>query len=232
MAKTDLMQKGELTFARQMLMFKENIGPHAAALGLTPAQVAAQAADADYYQHVVMNHNLVLGHSKSWTVLKKSLRRGKPDAGVDSLPVLDLPAPPPAVPSGVEGRFRRLVRLVKLSANYTPTIGAELGIEAASLIAPNPAALQPQLTAQVNGSHVELGWDWQGYRAFLDQCECQVNRNDGLGFVPLKHSVVPGCWDETPFPAGPAVWQYRAIYHADGQRIGQWSQTASVTVEA
>jgi len=42
-----------------------------------------------------------------------------------------------------------------------------------------------------------LGWDWQGFRAFLDQCEFQVDRNDGRGFGPLTHSTVPGSVDNS-----------------------------------
>lgn len=57
------MQKGAMPFARQMMMFKENIGTYAAILGLTPEQVAAQAADAAYYNQVVMNHSLVQVHA-------------------------------------------------------------------------------------------------------------------------------------------------------------------------
>ena len=232
MAKIDLVKKSELLFARQMQMFKEYIGPHAAALGLTPAQVAAQAADADYYQHVVLNHNIVQTVARTWTNLKKSLRRGKASAEVDDLPALVLPAPPPAVGPGVERRFRALVRQVKISPNYTPTIGHEVGIEASDPAAPDSITIQPRLTATINGNQVELGWDWQGYRAFLDLCELQVNRNDGRGFVPLTHSVKTGCRDTTPFPAAPVPWQYRAIYHADGKQVGAWSQIVSVTVGA
>jgi hypothetical protein len=185
-----------------------------------------------YYQHVVLNHNIVQTVARTWTNLKKSLRRGKASAEVDDLPALVLPAPPPAVGPGVERRFRALVRQVKISPNYTPTIGHEVGIEASDPAAPDSITIQPRLTATINGNQVELGWDWQGYRAFLDLCELQVNRNDGRGFVPLTHSVKTGCRDTTPFPAAPVPWQYRAIYHADGKQVGAWSQIVSVTVGA
>ena len=34
----------------------------------------------------------------------------------------------------------------------------------------------------------------------------------------------------TPFPAPAAKWKYRAIYTADAQRLGQWSNVAEITV--
>ena len=230
MAKTDLMGRRDMQFAEQMLMFKNNIGKYAAILGLTPAQVAAQAADADYYNYVVLNHGTVLNHAKGWTALKKSLRRSNGSTEVTEMPDLVLPAPVPAVAPGVEQRFRALVRRIKLNVNYTLTIGAMLGIEAMSRSAPDYVTIQPKISAVVSGDHVELGWDWQGYRAFLDLCEFQVDRSDGMGFVPLTHSTVPGSVDKTPFPAVTVPWRYRAIYHANNARVGQWSQIASVAV--
>ena len=38
--------------------------------------------------------------------------------------------------------------------------------------------------------------------------------------------------DTTPFPAAPAKWTYRAIYHVDDAQVGQWSAPVSVTVPA
>jgi len=232
MAKSDLIKKSDRLFARQMQMFKEYIGPHAVALGLTPAQVAAQAADADYYEHVVTTHFLVQTHAHAWTVLKKSLRRGEVSTVVDDLAALVLPAAPPAVTPGVERRFRALLRQVKAGVNYTLIIGYELGIEAVDHATPDLAAIHPVLTARVVGDHVNLGWDWQGHRAYLDLCELQVNRNDGRGFGPLMHSVKLRYADAAPFPAAPTRWQYRAIFHADGKPVGVWSQIVSVTVPA
>ena len=230
MAKSDLMKKSELLFAEQMLSFKNNIGPHAASLGLTPAQVAQQAADADYYYYVVTSHYIVQNHSRAWTVLKKSLRGGKKSAVANEMPPLELPTPVPAVAHGLERRFRRLVRLIKLNVNYTPTIGHELGIEAADHAAPDYSAIQPKITAQIIGDRVEIGWNWQGHRAFLDLCELEVDRGDDKGFGPLVSSTKPGSVDKTPFPAKTTRWRYRAIYRVGDGQVGKWSNIASVTV--
>jgi hypothetical protein len=230
MAKSDLMNKREILFAEQMLTFKENIGTHAASLGLTPAQVAAQAADADYYYYVVMGHNMVQNHARAWTVLKKSLRGGKKPAVTGDLPALDLPAPVPAVAPGLERRFRTLVRMVKASDNYNQIIGNQLNIEAVDHAAPDYATLAPKITVKIISGRAEIGWDWQSHRAFLDLCQLEADRSDGKGFVPLVYSTKRCYTDKTPFPADPVRWRYRGIYRVGDGQVGKWSNIASVTV--
>lgn len=236
MAKNDLIAKGDDAFAQQMQQFKLNLGKHATQLGLTPTQVAAQAADADFYQYVVQSQQEMLTHSKTWTVLRKTLRKGYSTltdpaaAPAADVPSYTLPDAPPAVAHGIEGRFRTLVRQVKASVNYNVSIGVELGIEAKDHAAPDLATVRPVITATVNGDHVEIGWDWQGQRAYLDLCVIEVNRHDGKGFVWLLSSTRPGSVDATPFPAATAHWQYRAIYQVGDKPVGQWSNIASVIV--
>lgn len=234
MAKHDLIAKGDAAFAQQMQMFKLNIGKYAALLGLTPEQVAAQAADADFYQYIVECQQQMLTHSKTWTVLRKTLRKGDPtladpaSAPAPGVPSFTPPAAPPAVAFGIESRFRILVRQVKASVHYTPAIGKELAVEAVDHAAPDLATVRPVITATVIGDHVELDWDWQGQRAYLDLCVFEVNRHDGKGFVWLLSSTRPGSVDATPFPAAATHWQYRAIYQVGDKYVGQWSQPAGV----
>ena len=42
--------------------------------------------------------------------------------------------------------------------------------------------------------------------------------------------TTPRYTETHPFPAKPAKWQYRAIYHAGDSRVGEWSNPVSVTV--
>lgn len=230
MAKIDLISKADYSFARQMMIFKENIGKHSVAMGLTPEQVAAQAADADYYNYVVQSHGLMQTHMNTMTVFKRSLRWGDVNAVAHDFMAANLPDAPTAVAPGLEKRFRTLVRQVKASANYDKSIGVELGIEAGDPAAPDYTAIAPKITAVVIGDHVYIGWDWQGHRAFLDLCEIQAERVMGAGFEPLVHSTTPGYNDTTPFPAAPAIWRYRAIYRVGNGVVGVYSRVVSVTV--
>ena len=98
--------------------------------------------------------------------------------------------------------------------------------------APDYPTLQPVLFLSISGNRVLVGWDWQGCRVFLDRCEIQVDRGDGLGFVPLVYSTKRGYTDKTPFPAEPVRWLYRGIYRVGDAQVGKWSNIASVTVPA
>jgi hypothetical protein len=86
----------------------------------------------------------------------------------------------------------------------------------------NPRTRRPTLSALINGTRVDVGWDWSGFANFLDQIEIQVDR--GQGFIPLAFDTTPGYVDTQPFPAAPVKWTYQAIYRVGDNRVGQWSQ--------
>ncbi|HEX7516041.1 MAG TPA: hypothetical protein VF345_02010 [Chthoniobacterales bacterium] len=78
--------------------------------------------------------------------------------------------------------------------------------------------------------NVRVAWNWSGYAAYLNECELQVDRDDGKGFVVLAGGRILGYVDTEPFPSAPVPWTYRAIYRVAGNRVGQWSQPVSVSV--
>jgi hypothetical protein len=230
--KSDPIQKNDLAFAAQMLTCKNNLPTYAPTLALTPEQVAAQAADAAAFDYWVKSMIIMHKDAQQFTAWKDLLRDGgmPPASGTPGLPVL-----PPAVPAvnpGIEDRFRALVQTIKSNANYNTSIGQALDIEGAELTPPDLTTLQPVLTLSITGNHVQVGWGWQGYAAYLDQCEIQVDRNDGKGYVTLAYDPTPGYTDTTPFPTAPAKWTYRGIYRLDEAQVGLWSNPVSIVVGA
>lgn len=119
-----------------------------------------------------------------------------------------LPAIPPASEDGI-------VDLVLLNAvtRSRSLLGAS---ERRSVSAPQVAAAAVP------------GWGWQGFSAFLDMLEIQVDR--GTGWGPLAFDTTPNYTDTAPFPATPARWKYRAIYRLNDAQVGVWSAEASITV--
>ena len=103
-------------------------------------------------------------------------------------------------------------------------MGDALGIEGSQQTAPDLTTLQPDIDATVNGSHVDVGWGWQGNAAYLDMCEIQVDRGDSKGFVFLAFDGTPGYADTQPFPAVPVKWTYRAIYRV---KTPKWASGAT-----
>lgn len=230
MAKSDYLKSSDAPFAAQLQTFKTNIGSYAATLSVAPAQVTAQATDADYFRYVLACQEIVQNAAQQWTTWKNLARGGgtPPPAGAPVIPVF--PAVVPAVAPGVEVRFRALVKQIKAGANYNAAIGQALGIEGPEQSAPDLSTLQPGIDAQISGSSVLVGWGWGGNSAFLDMIELQVDRGDGKAFIPLATDTTPGYTDTAPFPSTPAKWTYRGIYRAGDQQVGLWSKPVSVTV--
>jgi hypothetical protein len=228
--KSDPIQQNDMAFAGQLNTFKINIPTYATTLKLTSDQVAAQAADAVAFDYWVKCMNIMHRDSVQFTSWKDLLRDGgtPPSDGAPGVPVL--PDPAPAVAPGIEARFRSLLQICKNSTNYNIGIGDALDIEGAQQTPPDYTSLMPVLTLVINGNRVQIGWGWQGYAAYLDQCEIQVDRGDGKGYVLLTYDTTPGYTDPTPFPAAPAKWTYRAIYRLNEAQVGQWSSPVSITV--
>jgi len=228
MPKGDYISQNDAAFAAQMQTFKTNIGAYATALGVSTAQVTAQAADADNFGYVLACQQTMQNAAQEWTAWKKLVRGGgtAPIAGAPVAPVL--PASVPAVGVGIEVRFRALVKQIKANANYNVAIGEALGIEGAVHTGPDLTTLQPLLKVELRGGQVFVDWGWQGQAQFLGSCEMQVDR--GQGFALLAQDTTPGYTDTQPLPAAPTKWTYRAIYRVGDDRVGQWSAPVSLTV--
>jgi hypothetical protein len=74
------------------------------------------------------------------------------------------------------------------------------------------------------------GLAWFSTHAYLDQCEIQVDRGDGKGFILLTYDTTPGYNDTQPFPATPMKWTYKAIYRVNDAQVGLWSNPVTITV--
>ena len=209
-------------------MFKTNIGSYAATLELTPAEVAAQAADLDFFNYIFECQQIIQKSAQELTAWKNITRTGGNLTGTPAFPTF--PAPVPVVAAGVEARFRALVKKIKAHARYTVTIGDLLGIESPQHTPPDLATLQPVIAVAFTGNHVHLDWGWGGYSVYLDMIELQVDRGDGKGFVLLNFDTTPGYIDTAPMPAALTKWKYKAIYRVGDQRVGLWSNEATLTV--
>ncbi len=230
MPKADYIESADEAFVAQLRTFKENIGSYATLLGVTPAQVTAQAADADYMAYVQDCQQAVLQAGQQWSAWKRLVRGGgtAPPTGIPVLPVF--PDAVAAVALGIEIRFRALCQQIKKSPAYNVGIGEALGIEGAMQTPPPAGTLQPVIDLLIDGNKVLVKWGWQGKKAFIDMCEIQVDRADGKGWVLLAYDTTPDYLDTAPFPDTPARWKYRAIYHKGDTQVGNWSDEKHITV--
>ncbi len=228
MSKQDYLEQGNPAFSAQMLTFKNAIPAYANILGLTSDQLAAQAADANYYANVLAIESVFYRAERQWSAWKKLLRSGgaTADTGMPEAPVIP-PAVPP-VPPGVEGRFRALVQLVKASPAYNAPMGQALGTEGSEKTGPDLNTITPVITAILTGGHIHIDWGWQSHGSVLSMIEIQVNH--GNGYVLLTYDTTPGYTDTTPLPATPTKWTYKAIYRVGDHQVGHWSQEVEINV--
>jgi hypothetical protein len=230
MPKSDYLKSRDTDFATQLSTFKLNLGSYATLLGISAAQIAALAADSDYFAYTLACHDILLNQSKQSTAWKDLTRMGGKLPASGSPAVSSLPASVPAVAPGVEVRFRALVRQIKAHPSYNEAIGSALGIEGTASTAPDLTTLKPKISLELTGGQVLVRWSWQGQSAFLDMAEICVDRGDGRGFTPLAFDTTPDYLDTTPLPQIPAKWTYKIIYRVGDQRVGQWSDEVTLVV--
>lgn len=228
MPKHDHIKNRDADFNAQLQTFKNNIGAYATLLGLTAPQIAAQAADADYFNQLLCCQDVASNYAQQQTEWKNILRSGgtAPSSGAPVPPTYPSAATP--VAPGIERRFRDLANLIKAHPNYNTAIGEALGIEGAQTSAPDFSSLKPELKLELSGGQSFVRWGWQGKSAFLDLLEIHVDR--GSGFALLAMDSTPNYLDGTPAPATPQKWIYKAIFRVNDQRIGQWSDEVSIVI--
>lgn len=211
--------------------FANKINGYAAALGLDPATTVADIIkDCRWIMYVIGTWlTPARAHSLACTQAAKQAQSGT--GGLLVLPVFTAPALPAGVVPRNEGALVRIFDLVaeiKENDGCTDAMCSDLRIIGAAAGAPDFDTLAPDLTATVAGGVVKLGWGWQGYGKWLDQCEIQVDR--GSGWQVLTFDTTPDYNDTTPYPAALTQWKYRAIYRVDDAQAGQWSPVVSVNV--
>lgn len=211
--------------------FRLKLALHAAALGLSTQRTADYIADARWLVYLILSWlEAVRTHGKSAT---NALEQAQSGEGALTLPVFTPPALPDGVtarPAGALNRIFDLVAELKENNACTDPICIDLGILGSPEAAVDLNVIRPEITATVIAAGVQIGWGWQGLSKHLDQCEIQVDRADGKGWVVLTFDTTPGYLDTTAFPAALTKWKYRAIYRVDDRQVGQWSSEASVSV--
>lgn len=211
--------------------FRLKLALHAAALGLPAQRVTDTIADARWLVYLIVSWlEAVRTHGKAAT---NALEQAQSGEGALTLPAFTAPALPDGViarPAGALSRIFDLVAELKENNTCTEPMCVDLGILGSPEAAVDLNTVRPNITAIVTAAGVQLGWGWQGLSKFLDQCEIQVDRADGKGWVVLTYDTTPGYLDTTPFPATLTKWKYRAIYRVNDSQVGQWSSEASVSV--
>lgn len=237
MAKQDYVPARDTDAAAFLTHVAAEVPNHFGPLGLTAAtpEVVAQHADAVAFAFAVAQQLRLVAVGQAATSAKNRLRDGDasdPNVLVDIAFAAAPAVIPPSVKPGVVKRLRDFATFVKGRPGYTEAIGTALRIVGSEHASPDFTTLAPQLTLRLDGTRVEVVWDWRGHSAALDAIEIHVDRGDGKGFAFLAVDSKPNYLDTQAFPSPPARWKYKAIYRKDDGRVGQWSTVTEINVGA
>lgn len=208
--RTDILSTSDSDLANTLANVGTKLAPLAISLGLTAADATAVTTDATVLRAAVTDcldkHTAARGATQSKTTLRNS----------------------------IEKRSRTLIKRIKASPNYTPTIGQQLGIVAtasniSALVA--TAASRPVLKGVVNGDGtMDIKFVKQGYSGVM----LYSRRGSGTVFTLLGKQLCSPCVDARPnlVSGEPETREYRAIYIENDQTVGPMSDTLTLTAPA
>ena len=232
-----------------LTLFSAKLATYAALLGITPAELASAAADADAFKFAVLSLKAYKDYVEGYTQTKNILRdkEGTPLAAWPALPPVAMA--PALVPAGIFKRNARLVGRIKKNDNYNDQIGKDMGIIGAETPELDPATLKPVIkVVLVSGGHPELQWNKpqgvDGTHFFVKRGGKATEPTPGTpmpapgagatpaGFTFLATDTEPNYIDTAALPAQgeTAIWTYLSIYFRNGENIGQYSAEVKVTV--
>ena len=130
------------------------------------------------------------------------------------------------MPPGILVRFTTMVNRIKAHQSYTTAIGQNLGIEISASQKIDLDNAKPVLKSVMRGGQVNLLWRKGKLGGIL------IEKDSGVGFVTLDKDFYPDFIDNSTMPAQgqSAIWNYRAIYLMNDEKVGMWSDIVTVTV--
>jgi hypothetical protein len=226
----DFVKDNDLQFALQYKNFSDKVtsATYAALFGLSATEIAAIQADAEWATYVITRHNTVPNYSQDWTKLKNQLRYGGDGATMPPFPTApDVSTPPmmPVVPN-IEGRLRSRATTLKAHANYSKTIGEDLGIEAPESSV-DYSTYKPEFTLEIAGGQVLIKWKK------LKADGINIYRKKGSGaWEKIDFDLKPNYLDKSTSPPEGTTeqWSYRLRYFKNEVEVGEMSIEQTIKV--
>ena len=221
----DVIPRDEEGRNTMLQLMKLNLPAHAAALGLTNAEVTQTVNDADAYSYLRTLRDGAEAFGKEVSGYLRLITDEEPGTPTTDVPTFE--APPLGTVTflvGIVRRLRLLIRKIKASPNYSESIGRDLYIVRDRERTPN-SEKKPTLkaTALVNDK-VEVKFDKQGMKAV------RIRRllSDGTAQNLADPTTSPFI-DQTASPNGqPEKRQYQAVYLENNEPVGQYSDIVVV----
>jgi hypothetical protein len=207
--------------------FNTKLPSYAVAVGILPADVTSVAHDTAMYSYMVNTYKQTVQNLVAYKQQLKHQQNGAgPLGAIPTLPTLG--AAPTAVAAGAFDRVSKLVARIKASANYTDSIGKDLGIIATVPVI-DVNAMQPNIKVNLDAGCPHIKWT----KGNADALDLYVDREDGAGFVPIGRFITPDYIDTTNL-AGTLVlaqWHYKGMYVIGNNPVGLHSAAESIIVK-
>jgi hypothetical protein len=199
---------------------------YAASFTISDEDLARLKADAVAFRYTLLTMGGMQACSQNWTNFKNHLRDGVGSGEWPVIPALPQPIASP-VNCGIIPRLSALIAQIKVNTNYTEAIGKDLWIIGSKQII-DLTTWKPILNIKIQAGHPIIMWN-KGNAAAI---EIWVDRGEGNNFTQLAINTEPNTADNGPLPAPgtSAMWRYKAIYLLHDERVGQWSDVISVSV--
>jgi len=206
-------------------LMKLNLPGHAAALGVTNAELTQTIADANAFVYGRTLRNGGEAFKEETSAFLRLITDGADGSPTPDMPIFEQPPVGDVVfKVGIIKRLRKLIKKIKLSENFTESIGRDLYIIRDKQRVPSEEK-QPTLEVKaIADDKVELKFNKQGMKAV------RIKRilADGTTQTVADPTDSPYI-DETPSPNGkPEKRQYQAIYLENNKPVGQYSDIKTV----
>lgn len=209
--------------------FSTKISNHAAALGITAAEVSAINDDAAFYNYIINLHEAVKQTLANITSYKKLLKHAVLNQHLGAIPAMPvLSTAPNQTAEGIFDRISMIVKRIKGSTAYTTVIGNDLGIIAPPVVL-NVATMQPDLKVSLEAGRPRI----KCTKGDADALDLYVDRKDGAGFILLSRLLKTDYVDVYNLPAGTVIaeWDYKGMYVIGNTQVGLMSPPVSITVK-
>lgn len=163
MSTGDYLPKADSDLLVWLNNFQSKFGTYAPTLGFTPAEVTGVTDDYNMLAFAVHAAEVLRNQSQAHTSFKNTLIDGPIGAAQPAVPSIPpLPVPATMVQAGIAPRMRAMVQIIKARANYTESLGTDLGIIASASAAAPPSKPTATATAEP-GSAVRIDWVKAGF---------------------------------------------------------------------
>jgi hypothetical protein len=223
MAKQYYLPKTDNQKNAWLINFANKLPAYAAMFHITPDEVTDMTKGSVYFDYCINYRNLYINYTRALTSWKNNLIKGK--AGALPQPPIP-PTAPAAVPVGIFTRATLLAQRIKGHQEFTYEIGKNMGIVGVEHVV-DVNKLQPKINLKIVTDKVVVKWQKKG----MDALEIwRKIGNEDWQFLTLD--MKPHYTDNSLIvPSGSSVVaHYKAIYHQNDERAGQWSNESTISV--